>query len=916
MNRTSLTIALVALLGCATGVGAQESAEDVRGPVRGPTPDPVSATLRASAEVNVTVDGRIDEEAWETARVMSNFVQGEPVEGGPAEHDTEVRMIVTEDAILVAARMWDADPSSIATQLVRRDGEGAFDWFKVGIDTNLDRRTGYIFTVTAAGVQGDAYMFDDEQEDDAWDAVWQSGVQIDDRGWTAEIRIPLSQIRFSASPDPQSWGINFARRRIENAETSYYALQSRTRRGKVSQFARLDDVVIANAVRRIEARPYILSSLERAPAEAGNPFFDGSAGAARVGTDLRVGIGSAFALDATINPDFGQVEADPAQINLTAFEVFQEERRPFFVEDANLLGFSLAGMRNSLFYSRRIGRSPSGGSLSGSDFTDRPTNATILGAAKLTGRTSGGLSVGALFAATQDEKASAYFAASDSLATYRVEPAAQFGVLRMQQDFNDGMSRVSAIVTGMRRDLPGNGSFAFLPGTAYSTGLDFEHQWGDRTWAVGGLFALSHVRGDSLAIARIQRSSNHYWQRPDATRDEIDPTARSMTGAQWRVTLDKQRGDHWTGGLWLGEITHGFEVNDIGYSNDREKLDAGFRISYREISPAWIFRNYNFSLWSFHNWSHEALDDPWSAESWRKAQTSSFFSLSGGGQFTNFWSLNTSLRYSPDTFSRTATRGGPVMVDPGSLSIDTRFNTDRRKSVNLDGTVSFSKGADGSGDRFTLRTGIEFRPSPTLEVSIGPNWSTTQNAAQYVTSTSTMEYEPTFGRRYLFANLEQKTLSMEARVNWTFSPTLTFQLYAQPFISSGDYVSYRQLAEAGSFSFREFDAGLPTAGPNDAVACLGGSICRVGDTQHVDFDGDGIADYAFGDRDFNFRSLLGNAVLRWEYRPGSTIFLVWQRQQSVSTNLGDFDVGRDVDALFSAPAENVFMVKVNLWLGL
>jgi hypothetical protein len=877
---------------------------------------PRSVTAYRPQEVDVRVDGRLDEAVWQSAEPMTGFVQGEPVEGAPAAHDTEVRMIFGEDAIYVAARMWDSEAEGIATQLVRRDVEGAFDWFGFLVDTNLDRRTGYYFRVSAAGVQQDVYLYDDERTDAAWDAIWESAVQLDDRGWTAEFRVPLSQIRYEASPEPQSWGVNFARRRLASDETSYFALISRQQRGRVSQSAVMQDVLVPEAVRRIEARPYILSSLHRGPAEPGDPFFDGQEVQSRIGADLRFGLGSAFTLDATINPDFGQVEADPAVINLSAFEVFFQERRPFFVEDANLLGFSLSGHRDNLFYSRRIGRSPRGGIPSGATFVDTPDNATIGGAAKITGRTTGGLSVGGLLAVTQQETGQAFILADSAVREFTVEPQTQYGVLRLEQDFNEGASQVGGIVTVLNRSLPSDQTFDFLPSSAYSAGLRFEHQWSDRTWGLTGFVTASQIRGDSTALIRVQRSSRHLYQRPDSPDESVDSTATSMGGINWRLQLDKRRGEHWTGGVWLAQITRGFEINELGFSQSRERLDGGFRVTYQEIQPGSVFRNWTSSFFTYHNWSHDVLNDVGAWRAWERAHTAGSFHLNSRGEFLNYWGANLDLSYGPNNYSRTATRGGPIMVDPGSWRANLRWNTDRRKAVNVSGSMSWRDGFADSGSQFDVGLGLEVRPSPRLELRVEPKWSVQREGAQYVTSTDVLAYDPTFGRRYLFADLERKTLSMETRADLSLTPTLTFQLYAQPQISSGDYITYRQLAAASTFQFRDFQPGF-ASGAAGGVSCIGGDICRTQDDMwHVDFDGDGPTDFEFRDRDFNFRSLVGNAVLRWEYRPGSTLFLVWQRRQSAFANVGDFDLSRDWDGLWGVPADDVFIIKLNYWLGL
>ncbi|HEX4932364.1 MAG TPA: DUF5916 domain-containing protein, partial [Gemmatimonadaceae bacterium] len=388
--------------------------------------------------------------------------------------------------------MYDHEPATIARQVVRRDQDAQADYFEVAFDSNNDRRTGFIFRVSAANVQRDEFVFDDNERDRTWDAVWRSAVAIDSLGWTAELRIPLSQLRYRGGEAEQVWGVNFARRRVRSNEESHFALVSRLQRGLVSQFGELQGVR-ARAARRLEIRPYALGSLFRGTAQAGNPFRTGRDGSSRVGTDLRLGLGGAFTLDATVNPDFGQVEADPAIINLTAFEQFFEERRPFFVEDAKIFDFSLSGGRNRLYYSRRLGRAPRGGAPTGTMFADIPTASNIAGAAKLTGRTQRGLSVGMLAAVTQEADGRAYLSEDEPDRRFMVEPRAEYGVLRLRQDFNGGASTIGVIGTGLRRNLPGDARFDFLPSSAVNGGIDWEHQWDNRTWAFFGYVAGSHV---------------------------------------------------------------------------------------------------------------------------------------------------------------------------------------------------------------------------------------------------------------------------------------------------------------------------------------------------------------------------------------------------------------------------------------
>jgi hypothetical protein len=452
--------------------------------------------------------------------------------------------------------------------------------------------------------------------------------------------------------------------------------------------------------------------------------------------------------------------------------------------------------------------------------------------------------------------------------------------------------------TAMHRELPGDGSFDWLPSAAFSGGVRFNHQWSNRDWAVFGYVAGSHVRGSTGAVTRLQRSSVHYYQRPDATRFALDPSATTIGGRDWRLTLAKQNGEHWTWSAWAAEVSKGFEVNDLGFSTRSEVLDGGTRITYREIRPGSVFRNYNVGVSSFHNWSHEALDDTWSIDSWHHARTSGNYSVNAFGQFLNYWGMGTNLSYSPRRMDRRATRGGPMMVAPPSMEWSVNVSSDRRKT--FWGGFFFSVNDDrlGSGSGWNLGTFLNFQPSDNLMISLDPRFGSFRSSDQYVTSTDVLPYGPTYGRRYLFADLEQRTFELGTRVDWTFSPTLSLQLFMQPLLSSGDYLTYKQLAAAETFDFLEL-------GPSDPSG-----------TQSVDFDADGTPDYSFTDRDFNVRSLIGNAVLRWEYRPGSAIFLVWQRAQADNASVGDFDFGRDVGELLGAPADDRFIVKVNYWLGL
>lgn len=874
----------------------------------------VRRSLRASFRTGeIVLDGRLDDAAWAAAESQSDFIQRYPVEGVPAQDRTEVRIVIDEAAVWVAARMYDNEPATIARQVVRRDQDAQADYIEVAFDSNHDRRTGFIFRVSAANVQRDEIIFDDNERDRTWDAVWQSAVAIDSLGWTAELRIPLSQLRYRGDDAEQVWGVNFARRRVRSNEESHFALVSRLQRGLVSQFGELQGVR-ARATRRLEVRPYALGSLFRGTAQAGNPFRTGRDGSSRMGTDVRLGLGGAFTLDATVNPDFGQVEADPAIINLTAFEQFFEERRPFFVEDAKIFDFSLSGGRNRLYYSRRLGRTPRGGAPEGTMFADIPTASNIAGAAKLTGRTQRGLSVGMLAAVTQQAEGRAYLSEAEPDRRFTVEPRAEYGVIRLRQDFNGGASTIGLIGTGLRRALPPDGRFDFLPSSAFNGGIDWEHQWDNRTWAFFGYVAGSHVRGDSTAMIRLQRASNHFFQRPDYRGADVDSSARSMSGYDWRMTLEKRRGRHWTGSVWAAEVSPGFEVNDVGFSTRQEVLDGGARITYREIAPGPLLRSYHVSLSTFHNWSHDAVAGRPSAAAWGAAHVAGSVNVNSNLEFHNFWRLDINAQYHPETMDRTGTRGGPLMLQPRWSDLRLSLQTDSRAWLALEPSVQVRRGALGSQEE--LQTGLEVsvRPSARVELRVEPRFTRATIGAQYVAQVGDAAFTPTFRRRYLFGQVERRELAIATRLNAAFSPTLSFQLFAQPLLSAGDFSDYKQLGAPGSFAFDRFGEGIAVTTGTE-VRCAGGRTCSTVDHRRLfDFNGDGRADHTIDEQDFNVRSLIGNAVLRWEYRPGAAFFLVWQRRQRSDLVQGDFALARDWAALMRAPTDNTFLVKLSYWL--
>jgi len=524
-----------------------------------------------------------------------------------------------------------------------------------------------------------------------------------------------------------------------------------------------------------------------------------------------------------------------------------------------------------------------------------------------------------LGALTDRERGWAYFLDEDRTESFTSEPGTRYGAVRLQQDLRDSQTRVGGIFTLADRDLPGDGLLDFLPSSAYSGGVDFEHTWADREWSLWGFLAGSHVRGSEEAMLQIQQAPNHYHQRPDQDYLDLDPDRTWLSGAEWRMQLEKQGGRHWTGAVWAAQRTPGFEVNDFGFSTASERLDGGARISYREPTPGDLLRSYRFSLFTFHNWRHSVRDDFFSTSAWGEAHKSANVSFSSNFTLLNWWGIGVDVGYRPEVLSDGLTRGGPLMVDPASHSFGLSANTDRRDAVTVSASIDYEDGHRG-GSETSARLGLDIRPSGNLAIGLSPSYSRGTDPRQYVARFEDPSFDPTFGARYLFGDLRREEFSMETRLDIILSPSLSIEVFAQPLVSAGEFTGYKQLAQPSSFDFLAFEEGAAVPGAGN-VSCEGGepgalALCRNDGRIFFDYSGNGIADGSISEQNFNVRSLRGNAVLRWEFRPGSRLFLVWQQQRQHRDVLGTFDFSRDAGALFDAPGEHMFMIKVDYWLNL
>ncbi len=857
---------------------------------------PVRTAVAMRAHGRIDIDGKLEEPDWHAAPISAQFTQSYPNPGAMPRQRTEVRVLYDNTSLYVGIRSFDNHPDSIAQPLARRDSYGIYsDWVGFSIDSYHDRRSSFGFAVNPRGVQKDEMISNDNSEDLNWDGVWQVATTVDSLGWTAEFRIPLSQLRLGPVRDgvDRIWGFQVSRDIARYHERDVWSPFTSQSPGYVSSFGDLTGLRDIPVPTRLDLLPYLSTKLIRAPGTTANPLFRRNDVTPSVGGDLNYGLPNGLTLTATVNPDFGQVEVDPAVVNLSAFETFFPEKRPFFLAGSDVFQFGQTQVDASynsqiFYYSRRIGRAPQL-SVPGSDvaYVDAPNESSILGALKLAGRTHG-WTVGMMDGVTSKETAR-YVTTSGARGTSTVEPLTNYAVGRLRRDFNDDNTAIGGMVTATNRDVADTVVRDVLRSRALLGGIDFDHSWNSRNWIVSGYVTASSVNGTPAAITATQLSSAHYYQRPDVSYLHADSTRTSLSGHMAEVALAKR--GKWFGSLDYKEVSPGFEINDLGFISQTDYRSIVPAVGYQSNEPGRIFRQYSITAASFDAWNFgNALI--------RQSNT-----VIANTTFNNLWAAGLQATYAPDQLSDQLTRGGPLALIPGLWRLDASVSSDSRKPAIVSSELQYQHDASGGfaeGANITL----DVRPTSAIHASFGPTFSVTTSSNQYVRTVSDPLASATYGNRYVFANLRQTTLSLDTRLDWTFSTTLSLQLYAQPFVSAGKFSTFKELLAPRTRRFGVYGTsrGAISRGTNGVYT--------------LDPDANGPApSFEVSDPNFNVRSLQGDAVLRWEYRPGSTIFFVWQQQRDGVAPIGDFGFTRDVGDIFREPPTNVFLLKATFWLA-
>ncbi len=839
-------------------------------------------TIRIKSE-RPKIDGVLDDACWLEGEWTGNYRQQMPTEGAPPSQKTELKVLYDNENIYVAIKAYDNEPDKIDRLMTQRD-ELNGDIVGINFDSYYDHRTGFEFNLTASGCKIDLMLLNDGW-DTNWNAVWDGKVGQMDSGWIAEMRIPLSQLRYGNQED-QVWGMHSWRWLNRNSEEDQWNLIPRDNAGPLYYFGQLHGLSNLPQVRRIEFLPYVLGKVRTYEKEEGNPFADGTDPAASIGLDGKIGIGSNFTVDYTINPDFGQVEADPSELNLTAFETYFEEKRPFFMEGRNI--FEMEFDENQLFYSRRIGHAPTFEPEAGTgEYVRKPDNTSILGALKLSGKTQKGLSVGIMESLTSKEYAEISSPGDD----YKMvsEPLTNYFVGRIQQDINKSNTIIGGMLTSTYRDI-NHDYLNRINRSALTGGIDFRHYLKDKTFYIDFKGLVSQVSGEPEAITALQQESSRYYQRPDAPHLNLDTTATSLSGHGGALEFVKGANGKWRYGIGAHWASQGLELNDLGYQTIADQFWEGQMLGYVENTPRGIFRTYELSVAEVNYWNFGG------------EYLFSAFEFEAEALFANKWHFGADIGRQGKSLDVNLLRGGPGVYMHGETEQDYRISTDQSRKVSFELGYENSFSDNKISRSHEINPEINWKITPFLQLASELSFRKSTTNLQYVNNEELEDQG-----RYLLGKLNRKTYEFTLRLNYAITPDFTIQYYGSPYITMGRYSAFKTLADQDTRDpgkvFHTFTAGELNY---DAV------------TRTYDLY-DGVnpdPELSFENPDFNFREFRSNLVARWEYRPGSVVYLVWTHDRTSSEDISNSQLDYNFKGLFREHAENVFLIKFSYWFSL
>ncbi len=836
-------------------------------------------------ETPPVIDGNLDDKIWSQGEWMGGFTQYEPYENAPPSQQTEFKLFYDDNYIYVAIKAYDTSPDSIVNRMTRRDNISG-DNLAVIFDSYNDKRSGFVFKVSSAGVKTDYILYDNGfNEDKTWDPVWFVRCSKFTEGWCAEIKIPLNQLRFNKENNNQ-WGFEVVRMVFRNSEMSLWQPIPRNSSGFIHQMGTLSGMEDMKNRKQADIIPFFVASVNKYEPQDGNPFATGTDPAFRIGLDSKFALSNNLILDYTLLPDFGQVEADPSQVNLSAFEIYYQEKRQFFVEGNSITDFKTGNMDN-IFYSRRIGRRPQiEPEISNEEYYKMPNCTKILGAVKLTGKFNNGVSLGVLNAVTSPE-----YAVIDSSGIRKkklVEPLTNYFLSRVQRDFNMGNTIIGGIFTNTIRDLSSS-SMNMLHKMASVGGVDFSHYWKDKNWVFKAVSAFSMVDGSRMSITNTQMSSAHYYQRSDAEHLELDTTRTSLSGASLRTEFGKIGGNF--NFKWINYWkSPGFEINDLGFMRRGDENLQSLWMEYFINKPFSLFRSISFDIGLWGN-----SDSRLNLLGIGNSSTINF-------TFKNLWFLRSTIRTNAYNTDVTLLRGGPSTRIPNSINYSISMSTNSIKKISYGFDYVFTKGNYNYMEFKQISGGVTFKPLNSLSMTLKGTYSDHRNELQYV---NTCTYQN--GKRYLLATLNQKILKFSLRVNYALSPDFSFEYWGQPYFASNGYSNYKMvinpIAERYEERFKTFDK---------SQVLLNSISNRI----YIDENNNSLFDYSISKPDFSSLIFLSNLVMRWEIKQGSTLFFVWSQNREKIFEEGRFTILNDCDFLQNWSSRNIFLVKMSWRFGL
>ena len=821
----------------------------------------------ARTEIKPKIDGVLDDECWQKSGTWDgSFIQQQPHQAAQPSQQTEIKILYDDKYLYFAIICHDNEPEKMNPILGRRD-ENTGDMAGIALDSYNDKQTAFEFNLTAAGQKVDLMHMGEYGWDFEWNAVWDGKTTVGDSAWYAEMRVPFTQIRFSNESE-HIWGMHIWRWIHRFQEESQWKLIPVDAPAMVYIFGELRGIKDIPHKRNFEIMPYVKGKYIT-DSEC-NENFGG-------GVDGKIGITTNFTLDYTVNPDFGQVEADPSVLNLTSYEVFYDEKRPFFLEGKSILEYNTG--TDMLYYSRRIGHAP--GYRPETDENEKlviPDNTSILNALKLTGKNKSGFSMGIVNSMTAKEHAT--IISDDSSRKETVEPFTNYFIGRLKQDFNKGSTTIGGIATSTIRSIKDE-HLEFLPEKSMVGGVDFEHNWLNRKYFINAKSFYSKIDGSENAVSRLQRSSQHLYQRADASHLEYNSSLTSLQGWGGELSGGKRSGKfRLTGNIdWRSP---GVDLNDVGYMRQADYIKEETQLLYNVNKPKGIFLKYYFLFEQLHDWSFggENLKDQ--------------FGLEAKTTFTNYWTASMMLTRNINELDTRQLRGGPSLRIDNNTRAGFIFQSNNSKKLVLATKLEIMRFDDKISWRDKYDFSVSWLINNNILLSSMTGFTNETNNSQYVKQKSLNGKT-----EYIVGRIDRQTLYTTLRAEYFITPELSLQYYGSPYASVGKYVDFRKVNQSKSSDLNKRY-----------------SLLSIKNNNLVNENDESLLDFTLENPDFNFQEFRSNFVLRWEYKTGSTFYFVWTNTSSNYDARYNPSIIESFKNISKVKAQNAFMLKLSYWFSL